>query len=685
MQDDQNSRQVASQARPASALSHLARALFTALKGYAAVLYGGDWQGVQTLHTMARSRLTLPGLALVAGSVLGTAYLTLNSASIPALAVELWPGQLLTVPWPTLPLALLLLSVGWSYVLAGAAMVGLGAYLVAFVYIAYYSIMPGFELAGTLWFTLIPIWGLVLGAWAASSRPGGWGRLLFLLLLSLATALLTYPSLGLRAVFPPVEGRLALAAAYFVLVANPLALRWRHFRPGVALAVSLAVFVAFYGLAIVHSTPAAALQNTFLTLNELLTIVGLLWLWMGLGLFSGAQDLAGWVGATIQALVPRRLLMGLVFSAWVLWSAVAYLVSHVPPLFVIEGFVRLGLGEQLLTAWRAAQAAPVFRATAEYDLYVTLAIAALALVLWASRALPTERLMRLFGLSLAAYLIISGLWTLFLESSTESEIPLSGFLPLILFVGGMVWELVKLGPDIVSGQKIRTLFFAGLLALFGGFALLEITSQHAAFGQTVVVNTYMGALYLGLPYLLYSYLYAARPDRPVSGGYLLFLFALGALSAFPSLFGGHIFYAPLAWLLILLATAWRVGRWERLRDSLVYPITVALGFVTLYTNPMLFSLRTFYAAFVLLPIPTLRAFTDRLIKLEDGLVNSYVPPTRARWWWILLAAAGSAAVLGVFMGWAHRLQGWRRALVLAAGLAASLGFFAVCEFVVGIG
>ena len=685
MQDDRSSGQRASQARPAPSLSCLARALFAALKGYAAVLYGGDWQGVQTLHAMARSRLTLPGLALVAGSVLGTAYLTLNSAAIPAHAAELWPGQLLKVPWPTLPLALLLLSVGWSYVLAGAAMVSLGAYLFAFIYIAYYSIMPGFELAGTLWFALVPIWGLVLGAWAASSRPGRWGRLLFLLLLSLAIALLIYPSLGLKAVFPPVEGQLALAAACFVLVANPLALRWRRFRPGVAFAVSLVVFVAFYGLAIARSTPVAVLQNTFLTLNELLTIVGLLWLWMGLGLFSGAQDLAGWIGATVQALVPRRLLIGFVFSAWALWSVVAYLVSHVPPLFVIEGLVRLGLGEQLLTAWRAAQEALVSRAAAEYDLYVTLAIAALALVLWVGRALSTERLMRLFGLSLAAYFIISGLWALFLESATEVEMPSAGLLPLILFVGGMVWELVKLGPDIVSGQKTRALFFAGLLALFGGFALLEITSQHAGLGQTVIVSTYMGALYLGLPYLLYSYLYAARPDRPVSGGYLLLLFALGALSAFPSLFGGHIFYAPLIWLLILLATAWRAGRWERLRDSLVYPVTAALGFVTLYTNPMLFSLRTFYAVLVLVPIPALRAFTDHLMRLEDGLVNSYVPPTRARWWWILLAAAGAAAVLGVFMGWARRVQGWRRALVLAAGLAASLGFLAVCEFVVGIG
>lgn len=172
-------------AKIANALSRLFHALFLALRDYVVnVRIREEATGLTALQSLAGSSpLCWPGLAILLLATAAIIYLSLYGQRFPFLTAELWEGEIVKAPLPALYLALFIISFGWAYLLVGAVAFGLGAYVLAAAYAAFYGLFPGFSLMGTLWLALIPIWLLVLGGWVASSRPTRWNSS-FLLLLS---------------------------------------------------------------------------------------------------------------------------------------------------------------------------------------------------------------------------------------------------------------------------------------------------------------------------------------------------------------------------------------------------------------------------------------------------------------------------------------------------------------------
>ncbi|MBC7262427.1 MAG: hypothetical protein H5T63_10485 [Chloroflexi bacterium] len=644
----------------ANALPRLFRALFSALRNYVMNVRGKEEAaGFAVLQSLAGSSpLCWPGLATLLVTIAAAVYLSLYGSRFPLLTAEMWEGEIVQAPSPALYLSLAAISFGWAYFLVGTTAFGLGAYVVAAAYTAFYGLFPGFSLLGTLWFTLVPIWLLVLGGWTAASRPTLW-RLPLLLLLSLLVALITYPSLHLKTILPGTGGRLVLAGIYFALVANPWAMRERSFKPALAFAVSLGFFLFLYALSLQRSLHEEVFGYTFLAFHDLLGLVSLFWFWMGLDLFRGAQSLAGWLADTVKSLIPRRMLDIALFSLLILWGAIAYILVHGPSVGLLNPYWEQALWKAYLSLDLST---PLILAL-NYQLYLIAAICLVVVLLWLAKRLTSERLLSLFGLSLLGFFILYGGFNIWIALGSEEWGTTLEFWPLFIFVAGMFWQFLKAGSDLITGAKAQVFLLLAFLLIFGGISLLELSAGYPYFNKELTLNPFLGALYLGLPYLLYSVVYQKR-RHDIPSSHLMLLFALGMLSAIPSLATGWLLIAPLIWLAIFLATSWR---WEH-RDGFVYGLALSLGFTAFYTHP------------VIIQLPAFTSFLGRFVQLQARYAENVIWPWEARWWWLLLAASGSAIILGFLLSRARLAQGRRQFLLLILGTSLSLAFLTLCAF-----
>jgi hypothetical protein len=662
---------------PSSGLERLKNALASATRDYL-VTVRSEGAGLEALRGLSRGGpLSWLGLFVLLLNLLASGYLAFRGRAYAVITAEVWEGAQVSVPSPALYLAIIFMAVAWAYLLTGAASAGPGIYVLAAVYIAFYGLIVGISLGGTLWFVVVPVWLLLLGGWVASGRPTRW-RLPLLFLLSLTVSMLIYPSLGVKAILPGTWGRWALAVILFAVVANPLALRAKRFRPLLAFGVSLVFFAGLYALAIWRTPGNELLANSFLALDHLLSLVGLFWYWLGLDILGDAQNLAGWFGRVAEALVPGRVLRVAAFVLWVLWWVVAYVLIHGIPLFLVAGLARLRLGEVFLQSYLAARpgllldpSTPLHWAV-YYSLYYTPAIAGVAVVLLCARRLTEDRLIGLLAVTVAGFFTVWGAFGLYFSLTTKSPEEMLGFWPMVIFIGGIFWQILKACAALLSGSKTRPLLFLGFMLSLGAISLLELAAKHTLFQQELTSNSFLGLTYLGIPYMLYVSLYKRRRYTFVSSRSLLLLFGLGMVIAIPALLLRRAFFVPVLWMLAVAATVWRSGAWDDRLDGVVYLGAVASGYVVYYTNP------------ILIPVPYFTQFLRQFLDWQMQYVGTKVWPWEMRWWVIALAAAGAAAIQGYMLFHAHRATGATRWLLAVLGTALALALFGGAELVLQV-
>lgn len=400
--------------------------------------------------------------------------------------------------------------------------------------------------------------------------------------LSYLVAIVLYPALHLSAILPVGWGRLALTALGFALVANPWSLRARGFPLPVAFGGSLLTLALFFGLALWQTPADDMLQQAFLSVHYLLGPVALFWCWIGLDVFNGAHDLAAWVTRTLKALLSGRALGLAILTVWLVWMAFATLLVHrpVPPVELIELLLQHGWTRALLQAYarpaRDLWPSPAFVAAAQAHLYLMVLFVLGALVLRLARRLCADRLLGLFGLSLLTLFALWSGYGLFYATASGEARPLGSW-PLVTFVAGMSWQVLKTSSGLVTRGKVRSLLFVGLLVLLGSISLLELSVGNPLFEAELSLNTLLGVLYLGIPYLLYKELYGRLECGRMPGSRLALLFVLGMASAMPALVSGRPCWAPVVWALVAAAALWRWGAWQRRWDGLVAALSLGLG------------------------------------------------------------------------------------------------------------
>jgi hypothetical protein len=304
----------------------------------------------------------------------------------------------------------------------------------------------------------------------------------------------------------------------------------------------------------------------------------------------------------------------------------------------------------------------------QYHSVVNVAIFAYVGVLVAKKKYSHEKLLQLVGISLLAFFITYGYFGAFYSLSGATDV-LSGLQPLILFIALMLWEMIKAASALAAGSGNRAGLLLGCLLVVASISLFELAAHSRYFALTLTVTPFFGAIYLGLPYLLYTVLYKQRRYAPVPAQHVRTVFLLGMASAIPSLLAGRLFFAPCFWLVITLATVWRWGRWEQFWDGLTYLLALGLGFAVYYTYPLF------------VPIPVFARFLNQLALLELSYTAHNIPPWDPRWWRTFVGVLGAAAILGYMLARARQSKGRRQTALVILGVLLSVGLLAVCEYV----
>ncbi len=631
------------------------------------VRWKGEEDGVTAVKSLIRrGPLYWPGLAVLAFAVLAAAYLSLQGRRFPAVST-VFVDEAVQIPGPTLYLSLLVAALGWAYLLTGAIAASLGVYVLAASYATYFglSLSQGLRFRSA-WLILIPLWLLALGAWGAASHRTRW-RFPLLLVLSLVAAQYTCAGLGVHMGLLPAWGLPLVAGIYFVLAISHRVAGQRPVRPALAFAVSLILFASLYSASL-WSAPAGQFSPyVVFVFQYLLYFLEIFWFWLGAGLVDTARTLAGWTLSRIEAVVPRSILAGALAGLSAGWSIVFAALTYAYELEGMPAAATTGWQGAVLQAYVRLKPSLALVQSSRYHGLVNLAILVYLAVLSARKKYTHDKLLRLVGISLLAFFLLYGYFGAFYSLSGATDV-LSGPQPMLLFVGLMFWEIIKAASDQATGARDRAGLLLGCLLIVASISLFELAADPGYFALLVTGTTFLGAVYLGPPYLLYTLLYEERRDASVPARDLGLVFLLGMASAIPSLVIGRVSFAPALWLLITLTTVWHRARWSRVWDGLACVLATGLGFAVYYTYPLF------------VPIPVNATFLNRLAQLELSYTAPRFLPWEAGWWQTVAGVLGAASVLGYSVARAKQSQGRRQTAHLLLGVLLSVALLAVLEY-----
>jgi hypothetical protein len=658
--------------KPSHSWSRLWNMVVSTLRDYVvSVRWGGEEEGVAAVQNLFRKGpLYWPGLVVLSFAVIAAAYLSLRGQRFAAVTT-VYVDQTVRVPLPTLILSLFVAALAWAYLLVGAIAAGLGIYVLTASYVTYFGLYlgqgPG---SRALWLILVPLWVLALGAWGARTHRTRW-RQFFVFLLCLLAAQYSYIGLRLQTLLPPPWGLLLLAAIYFVLVANRWVARRRPISPSVAFVVSLVFFASLYA-ATFRSAPADQFSPwVVFVFAYLLYFLQIFWFWVGAQLIDTARTLAGWTLARIEAMVPPRVLAPTLAALSLGWNIVVTVLAYGYHLEGNPAVASAGWRGALLRAYLRLKPSLALLSANQYHSVLNAGMFAYVRVLAAKRKYAPQRLLQLIGISLLAFFILYGYFGAFYSLSGATDV-LSGLQPLILFIALMLWETIKAASELAAGSGNRAGLLLGCLLVVASISLFELATDAGYFAMLVAGTPFLGAIYLGLPYLFYTLLYEQRRYTPVPAQHLSVVFLLGMVSAIPSLICGRLFFAPGLWLLIILATVWRWGRWTQLWDGLICLLATGLGFAVYYVYPLP------------VPIPTFASWLHQLAQLQLSYTAQQSLPWDPRCWKTVPGVLGAAAILGYVVSRAQQTRGRGRAALLALGVLLSVAFLAVWEYALAL-
>lgn len=636
-------------------LSTLWRTTVAILRDYVVgVRWKGEADGFRALRGLIRrGPLYWPGLVMLVCAVIAAPYLSRQAGRF-ATASTSFVEETVQTPLPALYLSLLVIALGWAYLLLGAHATGLATYFVASAYVTYYGLSLGSGLTSPFWFVLVPVWLLAVGAWGAAIHGTRW-RGLWIVGLSLLAALHTYIGLGLHRLLSLPWGLLLPAAAYFGLLGNRWVAGRRPIRPSLVFIVTLALFLSLYS-ATLHSAPAGQFSPyVVFVFRYVLPFLEIFWFWMGAQLIETARTLAGWTLARLEALMPRTALSRTVAVLWLGWTIALAVLTYAYRVEGTAATARDGWQGAVLSIYLSLKPSLALVEASWYHVLVNLALAIYMFVLQTKKRLSTEKLLQVVGVSLLAFFIAYGYFSAFYSLHGATDV-LSGPQPLLIFVALMLWETTKASSDLAAGSGHRAGLLLGCLLIVASISLFELTTDAEYFAMLLAVTPFVGAVCLGLPYLLYTVLYEQRRFTPVPAEQLRLVFLLGMASAIPCLWSGRLFFAPALWLVIVLGTVWRRGRWESALDGLTYLLAIGLGFSVYYVYPLA------------VPIPPFTRFLSQLAQAQLVYTIHKTLPWDPQWWSAMAGPLVAAALLGYVL-WRARPASTRKQAGLLIGAA----------------
>ena len=602
--------------------------------------FSGEWEGFQLARRVWRVRpLGRLGIAaLILGSIVAASQIEAIVAQ--PLGAEITPPASITI------IGAALFALGWAYALSAATSLPLWGYLIVAAYLSWHGLFIGGSLAGTPLFALPMLWMLLLGWRIARNEPGRWR--LWLLILCLGAAYLTYGAFGLRRLFTggwEILAPITLGLIYFAALTNRYTLQRFPKTDQLPKAdrvfwLTLIVIGTFFALGIARD-PTVAARNTLLTMRGLLGVVDLFWLWLGAGLFQGAIGLGKWVTKESVAFLSARVARVLFPLIWISVAVFGWIATHDVPIEVAVFAHNLGLSDWVNT-WNNPDYWGV-----HYQVFASLIAVIILISLIVQRRWSNDKLAWLSGLWLAAYIGVVGFYSNFESFGTleaDAAAPLAFWTGLTL-IGGLVWEMAKSNADWSKASNGRIFALIAWLLLMLSVCVVTLGAGLPELVMEYTLYSFLGVIYLGLPLVAYDFVCERKGYKPVSMWKLLALFVIGVVSASLVLgidpyAGAHFLIVPIVWAIGLQLVGQRLARLTSTLDGLVAGGALALGFVTFWMSPQI------------LPIPFFslwQQWQDRYM-----LVALNRPLLLDSQWWFTLIAVGA----GMLIGWAFTRR-WR--------------------------
>lgn len=540
------------------------------------------------------------------------------------------------------------------------------------VYICWFLLPIGVNLAGT-WKTAIPVLWLLFLGWLNSSKNSHNSIInLGFLFLCLGAGNLLFRPFGFDHIIPEqfnLMGRIILGVVIFSLL-NLKALKKRSAnlnpflnKTNLVFFISMLLFGIYILFACIKDFPSTY-DNLLLNMKGALGLVDLFWFWLGWTVFAGIMDLAEFGVGQSEKIFSAKFIKIISPVLWGLSLVLSWLSTRNSPLPILIFLDKIGFLD-----WVYSWSDPLYFSV--YDFLWWNGVVFVFYIFLLIRHKLDLKIIKVLNMIWAGafFCLLSYYQSMFGMGSLDvaSMETLTNWTSFVL-IGGILWEFAKSGAsNWESDSKTKVFALSALLLLLLSIAAVTLGAKLPDLNNEYTLYSFLGSLYVGLPLALLALLPKFIKFEPISGKYLLVYFLAGCLSAIICLSinpfsGWHFLLVPLLWCFAFVILGKKMFKPEKKIHSVIIGAAISLGFITYWFSPEY------------IPIPFLTKINNlQLSYLLEPLSRPFLLPQQFQ---ITL----SVVLIGISFCWFwfHTSKIILRGLILClASLILTLTFFVI--------
>jgi len=463
------------------------------------------------------------------------------------------------------------------------------------VYICWFLLPIGVNLAGT-WKTAIPVLWLLFLGWLNSSKNSHNTKInLSFLFICLGAGNLLFRPFGFNHIIPDqfnLIGRIILGVVIFGLLNIPdLKKRSGTINPflnkiNLVFLISLLLFGIYLLFACIKDFPSSY-DNLLLNMKGALGLVDLFWFWLGWTVFAGIMDMAEFGVRQSEKIFSARFIKTISPVLWGLSLILSWLSTRSSALPILIFLDKIGFLD-----WVYSWSDPLYFSV--YDFLWWNGIVFVLYIFFLIRHKLDLKILKVLNMIWAGafFCLLSYYQSMFGMGSLDvtSMVTLTNWTSFVL-IGGILWEFAKSGAsNWESDSKTRVLALSALLLLLLSIAAVTLGAKLPDLNNEYTLYSFLGTLYVGFPLALLALLPKFIKFEPIPGKYLLSYFMAGCLSAIITLSinpfsGWHFLLVPLLWGFAFVFLGEKVFKPGKKVQSAIIGAAISLGFITFWFSP----------------------------------------------------------------------------------------------------
>ena len=479
----------------------------------------------------------------------------------------------------------------YAFAMAALSTLPLWAYVLAGSYLLWFVFIIGGSLAFTIPMALPALWLLVSG-WLKTRLEKGPVKFIWLVVLSWIVSYHTYGAFSLSGILDKdgnwvvilLLGLVYFLAGWFFLWALRKKTREVPYRPAVYFCGTLTVTAIFFILALLRDIQKTT-AYAYLSMDGLLWVVLVIWMWLGATAVEGAVSTATWWTGESVKLTTKKVTRWLIPVMWIVTVIFSWLTTYAMDTNVLIWSQQTGITDWVLT-WDDSLYFPI-----QFQFYVSLAVIVVWLICLIIKRLSDTFLSFLNVVWVSIFLVYEGFFQSlqgFADLSPEDK-PNNWWLIFVLILG-LAWEMAKAGEDYWDNEKpARHFSMASLLGFMLAVSAITLGAGSMAVTTEYTFYSFMGIMYFGIPMMIFILLKNIGATK-LERGKLIILVLLGEISAVIPLVMNplgdwSLLLGLLVWMLVLVVLGARLACLKTFMDAAFSGGALAVGFTTFWMYP----------------------------------------------------------------------------------------------------